>query len=307
MTFAYPRCAAIRVDDYSKPYRNEVVRYLDLIATTDVGRTLYTFMARSSKTVFVTWSPGADWMDTGVSTISSAHARRLLPVAQRIARERHIDLMAAFEAAFNEDPALKKKRMGEYAKGHPVMQNLHIDILARLGLPSDFLVPTNETGTGEGADVQLDYHPAAFRQLVKTTGTIGVGFGPGEALFHELVHALRAMTGVELAENVIERWDMDGFEEFCSIVAANIYRSARGFRQLRFDHRIGPATSPWRDNTPLSAELADSRRYYERFKPQIVKWFANQRDFCAALASSRAPFNPMAVAADDLGVPYVRG
>jgi hypothetical protein len=27
MTFTYPRCAAIRVDDYSKPYRNEVVRY----------------------------------------------------------------------------------------------------------------------------------------------------------------------------------------------------------------------------------------------------------------------------------------
>jgi hypothetical protein len=36
----------ILVEDYSKPYRDEVVRYLDLIPTTDVGLNLYKFMPK---------------------------------------------------------------------------------------------------------------------------------------------------------------------------------------------------------------------------------------------------------------------
>jgi hypothetical protein len=168
------------------------------------------------------------------------------------------------------------------------------------------MVPTADTGVGGGIDVQLNYHPAAWRQMIKNTGGIPLALGPGEVLYHELVHALRSMAGVFLDDNVLERWDMDSFEEFCSIVAANMYRSARGFKTLRYDHGWQSNKAPWRGASELPQELADPAKYYERFKPQIVKWFNNQRDFCVALAESCAPFNPMAVAADDLGIPFMK-
>ncbi len=307
MVYNYPRCRQIVVDDASKAYRNEVVRYLDLIATTDVGRTLYEFMGRATKTVRITWHMGDDWLqETGAAAFSDEDVRRIGALADNIARERHIGLDAAIEAAWNEDPVATAKRRGQYAKGHPVMQQVTIRILRMLGLPTSFMFPTAEAGTGAGADVELDYHPAAFEQLIKKTGRIPLGFGPGEVLYHELVHALRMMTGVMLDENVPERWNMDDFEEFCSILASNMYRSARGFTQLRFDHHLADWRAPWRGSTELPGELTNSRRYYEFFKPEIVKWFNSQRAFCIALAGSRARFNPMAVAAADLGFRVAR-
>jgi hypothetical protein len=99
---------------------------------------------------------------------------------------------------------------------------------------------------------------------------------------------------------------MYSFEEFCSILAANMYRSARGFKTLRYDHHVTAEAAPWLGTTPLPPELANSKRYYQEFKPEIVKWFNTQRGFCVALAGSRAPFNPMAVAAADLKIAVAR-
>lgn len=308
MTYAYAKCKNILVDDYSKPYRDEVVRYLDLIATTDVGRTLYTFTAKTMKTVRIAWTPGMNWIaDTGASIISQADIDRVDRAARKIQAERHIhNPDDAWEAAFKEDSVIQAKTKGQYLKGHPVMRSFSLDILKAFGLHSTFMIPTIDVGTGQGADVELDYHPAAFRQIMKNTKRVPIGFGPGEALYHELVHAFRMMAGAVLSDNVPEAWDMDDFEEFCSILAANMYRSARGFTHLRFDHGVADEKAPWRGTTELPMALSDSGRYYKAFKPEIVKWFATQRAFCLALAGSCAPFNPMAVAADDLKLAFAR-
>ncbi len=304
MVYTYPKCKNIVVDDNSKPYRDEVVRYLDLIATTDVGRTLYDFISKPSKTVRITWKLGTDWMETAANPYSDVDIRRLSQSSERIARERSLSDDDAFDIALKEDAIFQAKLKGVYVKDHPVMKQLRFSVLEMFGLHSTFRLPTLDKGTGEGADVQLNYHPAAWREMIKTTGRIGIGHGPGEALFHELVHGLRMMAGVMLYENVPERWNMDDFEEFCSILAANMYRSARGLTRLRLDHRVASDKAPWRGDTELPASLRDSKRYFEKFKPEIVKWFANQRDFCVALAGSCAPFNPMAVAAKDLGIAF---
>ena len=302
MVYAYPKCKNIVVDDYSTAYRDEVVRYLDLIATTDVGRTLYDFLSKPSKTVRITWKLGTHWLDTQTRPYSDEDVHRLARSSERIARERGLNDDDAFEAALKEDAIFQAKLKGVYAKDHPVMRPLRIAVFELFGLHSTFRIETADKGTGEGSDVQLDYHPAAWLEMIKRTGRIGIGHGPGEVLYHELVHALRMAAGVMLFENVPERWDMDDFEEFCGILAANMYRSARGFTRLRYDHHPASNKAPWLGETELPAALRDSKRYYEEFKPQIVKWFANQRAFCVALAESCAPFNPMAVAAKDLGI-----
>jgi hypothetical protein len=211
MVFAYPRCRNIVVDDKSKPYRDAVVRYLDLIATTDVGRALYNFIGKTSKTVGLTWTPGEDWAeDTGAQPLpaSASDVDRVVAAAVKIQADRHIGMEAAVHAAFDEDPILRARRVGSFAKGSPVMHPVTIAVLELLGLRSTIMVPNGETGTGEGIDVKLDFHPAAFEQIMKTTGRVPVGLGPGEVLYHELVHALRMMTGVQLRDNVPEHWDI---------------------------------------------------------------------------------------------------
>jgi hypothetical protein len=306
MDFAYPKCKNILIDVQSKPYRDEVVRYLDLIATTDVGQTLYKFIAQTTKSARITWTLGDHWLTTGAKPVSKSDVERVAKSSIKIERERGLSEEAALDAAISEDAIISQKLRGQYAKGHPVMKEIRFSILEMLGLHSTFMVPTNDVGTGLGADVELNYHPAAFRQMIKNTGRVGIGFGPGEYLYHELVHALRTMAGLYLDENVPERLDMDNFEEFCAILAANIYRSARGFTRLRLDHHVANEKTPWTGATELPPALSDPRRYFEHFKPQIVKWFNNQRPFCVALAESCAPFNPMAIAAGDLGIPVAK-
>jgi hypothetical protein len=306
MDFAYPKCKNILIDVQSIPYKNEVLRYLDLISTVDVGRSLYKFLGATTKTVRITWTLGMHWGGTGVSQFTKADTDRIVQSALRIQRERRISIEDAVTAATNEDAIMQAKFKGQFAKGHPVMREFTLSILEAFGLHSSFMLPTKDIGTGAGIDVELNYHPAAFRQIIKNTGRIAPGFGPGEALYHELVHAQRSMAGLFLDENVPEHWNMDSFEEFCGILAANMYRSARGFTTFRYDHRVKDDKAPWRGGIDLPGELADPRRYYQAFKPEIVKWFNTQRAFCVALAESCAPFNPMAVAADDLGIAFAR-
>ena len=165
MVYAYPKCKNIVVDDYSKAYRDEVVRYLDLIATTDVGRILYDFMGKTTKTVRITWTLGTSWTETGVTTFTDADLRRVLEAAERISRLRRIPIEDAIDAAMRKDVALSAKTKGRYAKDHPVMQRLRIDIFAALGLHSTFQVPTTDIGTGEEANHILEAHLRAVEQV----------------------------------------------------------------------------------------------------------------------------------------------
>jgi hypothetical protein len=53
--------------------------------------------------------------------------------------------------------------------------------------------------------------------VIKRKGRIDPGDGPGEVLFHEMVHAMRRMLAKRTSETVREDLRMDDFEEFCSI------------------------------------------------------------------------------------------
>ena len=120
---------------------------------------------------------------------------------------------------------------------------------------------------------------------------MAVGYGPGEVLYHEMIHGFRQLSGVErLGEPVVgEESTMHFVEEFYAVMAANVYRSDRGFTLLRADHRI------------KSPAITDSRvyqsAYYEHYQTYIDKWFHEQRAFCLDMANVSAKFNPFREAA----------
>jgi hypothetical protein len=177
-----------------------------------------------------------------------------------------------------------------YTANAPVMA--WVDIPGKGPIP----FPTGKFGTGKGTGVTLKFDPALYRQLARNRGSIYPGDGPGEVLYHEMIHALRMIHGKDLRTIVTEDLHMDDFEEFCAILAANIYRSERGFHRLLMDHR---------STAEMPKNLTRSEAYASFFWDEIEKWFDSQRDFCLDLASSPARFNPMKFVAAGLDLPVV--
>ena len=144
-------------------------------------------------------------------------------------------------------------------------------------------IPT-VTGTGNGSKVDVFYHPATWREVNKRVGHITPGDGPGEVLFHEMTHGLRELSGLLRYKDKVDGEErMDSVEEFFAIMAANVYRSERGFKLLRADH--------WSSNR-ITGNLVYQSAYYEHYQSYIDKWFNEQRAFCLDMARTPAKFNP---------------
>lgn len=144
-------------------------------------------------------------------------------------------------------------------------------------------------GTGKGTAVDVHYHPATWREVNKRAGHIAPGDGPGEVLFHEMTHGLRDLAAkMQYKTEVDGEERMDSVEEFYAIMAANVYRSERGFRLLRADH--------W-SSTKITGNLVYQSAYYEHYQPYIDKWFNEQRAFCLDMARISTKFNPFREAA----------
>jgi len=107
------------------------------------------------------------------------------------------------------------------------------------------------------------------------------GDDAGEVLLHELVHALRQMSGL-LDPYPMER-GFDTQEEFFAVLVTNIYTSERGrFRQLRGDHGNLALVEP--------QEWATDREYRALTYAVVI----SQPSLVRRLARVRAPFNPFA-------------
>jgi Effector protein len=242
--YEYPRCTRVRVIDDYLPYRNEVLRYLDLIATTHAGRTLYAFIAkRARRTTIVPYRP---------AVLNSS-----------------------------TDP---EDKWDLIAGTHPSNT-----VTLRIDLPIGALTIT-VSGSGAGGNSIIRYNPATWRQMEINFKRVLPGAGAGEMLYHELVHAMQAAHGKIVSDPVPENTDMGSLKEFWAVLAANMYRSERGFTTLRTNHE------------GFDGENTDSDEYYSFYKDSIRRWFDLQRDFCVELARSPARFNPLAVAAEDLGI-----
>lgn len=150
-----------------------------------------------------------------------------------------------------------------------------------------------EPGTGTGSCSYVKYHPASWTESNRRMGRVAPGDGPSEVLFHELVHSTRHLNGTLTKEAMVGLPAGEDIEEFYAILAANIYRSERGFTSLRKDHDSSAKMEP--------IDAIDSN-YYDEYKVAIDKWFTTDRQFCMAMAKVSAKFNPLTVAAVELGL-----
>ena len=143
-------------------------------------------------------------------------------------------------------------------------------------------------GTGLGSDTEIQFTPALFLKS-PLKAELGLpeppelgGGGPEDVLLHEMVHGLRHMAGLRNKRRVPFQPDYDTLSEFYSIFVTNIYRSERGRKALRMDHRDSPFQSISEKNfirTGLNrAHLRQLRR--------------QQREFFSDLRRVKAPFNP---------------
>jgi hypothetical protein len=240
----------INILETSRAYRREVELCLKLIETTPAGRTL-------------------------IRHIKARSSRRLLIIPYRPNAED--GWVNAFAAA---DTFLDSMPKGSFYVG---TYDLVIPNLGTIPIPHAW------QGTGTGSPVTLKFHPATFHQYNKTHGGVPPGSGAGEILFHEMVHGLQQMEGKLVSDSVAENQHMDTFTEFCAIVAANVYRSERGFTSLRADHhgftKLGKHTT--------GQDLTDPRTYASVYAEPLKKWRGLQPLFYGDLAASSARFNPL--------------
>ena len=150
-------------------------------------------------------------------------------------------------------------------------------------------------GTGAGSSAVVRYTPSMWSDdafewdgAARNTFAAQTGWWPpdpgadaGEVLFHEMVHALRAMSGVENRMAMGRQFDTR--EEFVAVLVTNIYTSERGrFAWLRADHGATRLLSPgdWRTDPEMQALI----RGISTSEPGLV----------LRLARVSAPFNPFA-------------
>ena len=196
-------------------------------------------------------------------------------------------LLQPYDPKKEDDPVNAYELPRSEADGAPagyVVDSTEIN----LPFGAKFNFPTS-IGTGKGTIVDVHYHPATWREVNKRAGHIAPGDGPGEVLFHEMTHGLRELAGqMKYKDQVAGEVQMDSVEEFYSIMAANVYRSERGFKLLRADH--------W-GSKKITGNLVYQSAYYEHYQQYIDKWFNEQRAFCLDMARVPAKFNPFREAA----------
>ncbi|WP_315836565.1 hypothetical protein [Bradyrhizobium prioriisuperbiae] len=126
----------------------------------------------------------------------------------------------------------------------------------------------------------VTYDPATHL-VTGTSGKTGVGVGADEVLFHELVHASRAMRGVRDFDDPPAMDEGYGDEEeFIAVVLSNIYLAEKGSRQLRANHQaFTPLLNP---ETFLNR--GRHMRVLERFRSEQRDFFNRLRDIPATVA-----------------------
>jgi hypothetical protein len=125
-------------------------------------------------------------------------------------------------------------------------------------------------GTGEGANVTIHYHPLTWLLGSFRTGLVG-NLMPDDVLVHELVHALRMMSGMVRPINLstlyhTRRWGNS--EEFYGVLVANIYISERNSIERRGQPLRGNV-GPVDQFSPLTGQEARSQAFLQTYKSTI--------------------------------------
>lgn len=138
-----------------------------------------------------------------------------------------------------------------------------------------------EYGTGEGAASTIYFTPGSWTKgdAVFTMPTGPAGATPDEALFHELVHAVRNGQGQSDCRPV--RDDYHTMEDFFAILLSNIYSSETN-RPLRENHT---------NFSVMSDAVASS--FHARYEYEIDRVCKANSDLARRFAAVPSRFNPL--------------
>jgi hypothetical protein len=138
----------------------------------------------------------------------------------------------------------------------------------------------NRKGTGRGSDAEIFFSPERLRLG-------GPGMNPDEVLFHEMVHAVRAIQGVSTSTFKMGG-GYDNAEEFAAVVVTNVYMSEKKQTALRANHgsRVLPNPEKFLDSPDVPAPGA--RGLLGSFRLRQPTFFAA----LAGIAPNVAAFNP---------------
>jgi hypothetical protein len=137
-------------------------------------------------------------------------------------------------------------------------------------------------GTGTGSAVDLYFWSA------DPLGLRGHTYSEDDVLLHELVHALRMVSGVEYGQPVTGGGGYGNQEEFLAVLVTNMYRSNKNLPL--FDYNLNPIDA----KTFLDKRISPSPR-------QLIRRLRDsQPSLFAALKSVQAPFNPVKQFFDEL-------
>jgi hypothetical protein len=127
-------------------------------------------------------------------------------------------------------------------------------------------------------------HMWAWQGETGTSGVNGPGSEADEVLFHELIHGLRHMAGVNARDNKLDN-NFDNEEEFVAVALSNIYLAEKGRKFLRADHAdFKPMAQP--ENF---LKIPQNKRILLKFKGEQRAFF----DELAKIPAKKAWWNPL--------------
>lgn len=136
----------------------------------------------------------------------------------------------------------------------------------------------NKSGGGSAIGAQVDFTPGTFQQSACATNG-NAGNTPMEILVHELVHAVRTLTG-----NFGKNASLAEEEEF-AILFTNIFASEINLTKMREKH-----ANFWA--VPESAAIYNERYYRDNFGT-VEKFNLQNPTLARSLARIDVPFNPL--------------
>lgn len=153
-----------------------------------------------------------------------------------------------------------------------------------LGLNSTAHGASDAPGIG-GADSIVMFSPYMWGQDGKpgSFGYRGPGSEADEVLFHELIHGLRLMVGIDVRKNAVENYDNE--EEFIAVVLTNIYLAEMRQQDLRGSHDAFPRMLQPR-------EFLKNPRYKQLLRNFRIKQ-GNFFDALADIPEEKAWWNPV--------------
>ena len=151
---------------------------------------------------------------------------------------------------------------------------------------------------GDGSDCTVWFQPTTWvsGSKAKSSADPDNHTRPDDVLFHELVHALRALRGVFDNKGRMG-FGFDSFEEFVAVMLTNIYLADNGrLNDMRWGHSI-PFLPMTEGRGPFGKVQSDGG-FYTCFDTEIDALAVRMPDLCDQIATVGQGWNPLRVRKD---------